>query len=487
MYLYFIFSEFINATMNSTGPFTNTSEITQTAVKVPQTALLAYNIYLTITMALGLPGNILVLLVYSKTETKTSTDWFIIFITIYDFLSSFLNVPVYLTFTTGLWPRFGNAIICKAHMVSSQSVVFSSAFLIGCLALERFNRVCRPMKKQLKETIARNICLSVSAAAFLVSLPCVVFYDNSLGSCNTVQDKLLKTLLIGYYMIALLTFIAVFAILVFSYCKIGIAVAKTVAKVDRHNRPESGETHKEKSNTGKVEDPSIAEDVEIDGLSVVKSKIFPCGRHGPFEDLDSIEDSGYMGENNAKPKTVHMSGSNMPTKSAACINLPERKLSVFGQEENESAFIHTVPTTSESSQNACKTIEVSCIFGGPTSTQQDLSCGNAQKIFKAKKVLMDSCDQNFAQAKTRRNKKHINVRITRITFLICLIFAITWLPPWIRFVMYIFITPKVAQHPTFRTVNLFLRNTYLINTFTNPILYTVLNRRFRHKLKTLFC
>ncbi|MEW8545655.1 MAG: 7 transmembrane receptor [Candidatus Thiodiazotropha sp.] len=471
--------------MNTTG-LTNTSEVTQAAVRIPQVAILVYNIFLTITVALGLPGNFLVLLVYFHTETRTSTDWFIIFITIYDFLSSLLNVPVYLTFTTGLWPRFGNDIICKAHMVISQTVVFSSAFLIGCLALERFHRVCRPTEKQLKDTVTRNICLSVSAAAFIISLPCVVFYDNSLGSCNTAQNKLIRSLLIGYYMIALLTFIAVFAILVFSYCKIGLTIAKSMAKVDRHKQPESGESHKEESNRRKVASPSLAEDIDIDSLSVIKSKRSPRGRLGPFadiEDTESMEDSGYMGENDAKSKTTHMSGPNMPIKSVAGKDVSERRDSVFNHDENHSALKHAVPTTSESSKNISTSFEVSYIVGRSSSAQQDLSTTNA----KANQVQADDGELKLAQAKNWRNKKDRNLRITRITFLICLIFAITWLPPWISFIMYIFITPGVAQHPTFRAVNLFLPNTYLINTFTNPILYTVLNRRFRHKLKRLFC
>ena len=82
-----------------------------------------YNLYLSITLFLGITGNGLVLAVFAKYKASTSTDWFIIFITIFDFISSIFNVPIYLTFTTGHWQTIGNDIFCKVHMFVSQSVV----------------------------------------------------------------------------------------------------------------------------------------------------------------------------------------------------------------------------------------------------------------------------------------------------------------------------------------------------------------------------
>ena len=119
-------------------------------------AILAYNIYLAISMALGSLGNLMVLFVYCKNGIAHTTDWFIIFIGIFDFISSFLNVPVYLTFTTGLWSRFGNDIICKIHMTFGQFTVIASPLLIGGLALERYFKVCRPTTTGLSKDGSRN-------------------------------------------------------------------------------------------------------------------------------------------------------------------------------------------------------------------------------------------------------------------------------------------------------------------------------------------
>ena len=108
---------------------TETPSVNSTSISIPSTQisglLMTYNVYLVVSMVLGILGNLLVLVVYIKNGASRNTDWFIIFITVYDFISSTLNVPVYLTFTTGLWRHYGNDVICKVHMLFSQSTVLS--------------------------------------------------------------------------------------------------------------------------------------------------------------------------------------------------------------------------------------------------------------------------------------------------------------------------------------------------------------------------
>ena len=100
--------------------------------------LAAYNAYLYIVIALGIPGNIIVLTVFIYQRTLNTTEWFILFITLYDLLSSMFNVPVYVSFTNGIWKYYGTEFICQFHMFFSQSVVLSSTFLITGLAIDRY-------------------------------------------------------------------------------------------------------------------------------------------------------------------------------------------------------------------------------------------------------------------------------------------------------------------------------------------------------------
>ena len=77
------------------------------------------------------------------------------------------------------------------------------------------------------------------------------------------------------------------------------------------------------------------------------------------------------------------------------------------------------------------------------------------------------------------------LRTTRIVFLICLIFVLSWLPPWISFINFVLLPPETKLTPTYLTMIMFCRMAYLVNSFTNPILYTVLNRKFRQRLRNV--
>ena len=93
-----------------------------------------------------------------------------------------------------------------------------------------------------------------------------------------------------------------------------------------------------------------------------------------------------------------------------------------------------------------------------------------------------SVDISSLRERTRVRKC---LRTTTIVFLICLIFVLSWLPPWISFINFVLLPPETKLTPTYLTMIMFCRMAYLVNSFTNPILYTVLNRKFRERLRNV--
>jgi hypothetical protein len=86
---------------------------------------------------------------------------------------------------------------------------------------------------------------------------------------------------------------------------------------------------------------------------------------------------------------------------------------------------------------------------------------------------------------TSRQRRTSSQRTTQISFLVCTVFILSWIPPWLCFVL--------ASIPGMRTdINvvkfmLFGRMTYLVNGFSNPIIYTLLNKKFRTRILEIFC
>ena len=199
-------------------------------------AVTVYNVYLSFVIALGVPGNLLVLLVYLKHRRVTSTDWFIIFITLCDFISSTINVPVYLTFTSGAWEQYGSDIICKLHMFLSQSVVLSSTFLICGIAVERYWKVCQASRTKLAPMKSRNICLAISMIAALLSMPTFgLYHNNKYKRCSAKTTGLSDELINVYYIAVLLTFVVAIVILIVSYTMIARVILESERNLKKHD------------------------------------------------------------------------------------------------------------------------------------------------------------------------------------------------------------------------------------------------------------
>ena len=79
------------------------------------------------------------------------------------------------------------------------------------------------------------------------------------------------------------------------------------------------------------------------------------------------------------------------------------------------------------------------------------------------------------------------MKTSQIAFLICFTFCLSWLPPWISFFVFVFLSPMTQLTPVCGSIILFTRLTYLINTFSNPMLYTIMSKSFRAKIRQIVC
>ena len=398
---------------NTTENFNLTSSLVP-SVQISE-IIFAYNLYLIISMVLGLLGNLLVLAVYIKHGAKYNTDWFIVFITVYDFISSFLNVPVYMTFTIDVWRHYGNDIICKIHMVFSQSTVLSSAFLIGGLALERYVKICRPTTR-VTRTFSRNTCIILSVVTFVSSLPVVLFYDNRSGLCRQVTET--ETLMFElhriYYVTFVLVFVILFIVIIFSYFNIALAILRSRANIERHNK---------------------SKDEPKNDIKCKKCvKMICCGNWNKIN-------------KNTATNVYFVDDSTTSTQQTT-------------------TFTQAVYIPSESSTSGNDDLKNGSVDHPAATTGSASALVNVRQVDKT--------------TKARRS-----LRTTRLTFLVCLVFVLSWLPPWAWFAASNFVTPKTTNYQTYMALRLFCPMSFLINTFANPLLYISLNESFREKVKNL--
>lgn len=394
--------------------------------------LYVYNTYLYLMIILGVLGNLLVLVVFIKHHPSTTTDWFILFITTCDFITSFINVPVYVSLTNGLWEHFGNNIICKVHMFISQSLVLSSAFLICGLALDRYIKVCKPMASFSKAK-ALIVCLLISLSTCVLSTPCIVLFEDRQGSCRSVEAE---PSLVAYYLLVFLTFVFSTGVVVFSYTHVTRKIRNSERTIASHNTMKG---------------------------SVNRKKTFHCRKLNKV-----LPNSGCQSENNF---------INGKSNSSNCrINLEENKTATT---EYVNKIFVLRPT-----QNMC----MPGTSNRDTPLNPSLCLDSSTGIFQNSQTLsVEQTNRPTASVSGEqidRRSQIVSLRTTKIAFLVCTLFILTWIPPWASFILSAI--PEMNLNKTAVTFALFGRMTYLINNMTNPILYTWLNRKFRKNIVAIF-
>lgn len=147
-------------------------------------------VYLGIIAGTGIPGNILVCLVYWKASKRSTSRFFIWWLAVIDVISCFVlfleivNVVNQLTYT--------NVWLCKCTIFFTLWPILTSGFALCLISIDRFRRVCRPLQKQISQKMARGMCLLTVVIAFLFSWPSLILfgtYEHSMPDFNNVTSS----------------------------------------------------------------------------------------------------------------------------------------------------------------------------------------------------------------------------------------------------------------------------------------------------------
>ena len=433
---------------------------------------LAYNIYLGLCMTLGLFLNLFVTLVHFRNGAKNSTDWFIVFINIYDFIISTVIVPVHLTKTTGLWQQYGNDVICKLHMSFTHFTIFSSAFLIVGLAMERYFKVCRPARFRLTGRFSRNSCIIMSITTFSFSLPTAFFYDNNSGLCRVVNVGLLQQLHKIYFLINIFVFLALFVTVVFSYSNIAIAILKSKANIGKYSS-----TLTENDNTE---------------MKCVHCIVLLC--------------CGYLNYNNNSNACTSQRPTASASKQSDTSHEPVLRPTASASEQSDISHQPVLRPTASTSKQSDTSHQPVLRPAASASKQRDTSHQPVLRPAASTSKESDTSHQpvfilpgrgtsginrtELTNIKPVSKQAELSKRLKtiRLTFLLCFIFVLSWTPPWVWYVVANFMKSETIPSLTYLACNFFLRRSYLINVVTSPILMISLNESFRKKAKdTIMC
>lgn len=156
----------------SSGPlFDDVSDKYMTSVLLPSL------VYVSFLLLVGIPGNLMVIYVYSLKWRANTSRVFILALGSYDFI----NCVTSLTTEIVLLSRFLNfdfPVWCKVSRFLSASINSGSTFILVAIATDRFLRICKIHKDPISVELARSLVFISVFFAALTSWPVLLLYGS---------------------------------------------------------------------------------------------------------------------------------------------------------------------------------------------------------------------------------------------------------------------------------------------------------------------
>lgn len=133
-------------------------------------SLLPVTVFICLQMAIGFVGNCLILLVYSRAYAQCNFRFFVLFLAVYDLTSCLTTLPgeVYAHFN---YYDYKYNWMCKIKSYFNVFTAWGSAFTLLFLALDRCVKICRPLGPQIRPQLAWKLCSVGIVLSSLVSVP----------------------------------------------------------------------------------------------------------------------------------------------------------------------------------------------------------------------------------------------------------------------------------------------------------------------------
>ncbi|KAH3711422.1 hypothetical protein DPMN_071091 [Dreissena polymorpha] len=205
-------------------------------------------VYLSVVMFFGLIGNILVCFYYGHQTRRSGHAVFICTLALFDLANCALSIPLDFV-DTKFYYTFTNIPLCRFLSFVNHVTVMGSAFTLLAIAVDRFRRICRPLKKQLDLTKCKILCVLSFVLALVYSWPALILYTSievdlraSSGrivkghDCSTTKVKSYKPYIWGFNVVYLITFIIGTGTLAVMYSLVGKAIYQHKRKVLRNSR-----------------------------------------------------------------------------------------------------------------------------------------------------------------------------------------------------------------------------------------------------------
>lgn len=148
----------------------NASVVTHPEIVKERMNRLPLGIFILFLCVVGIVGNSLVLNIFRKIQYDSTYKIFVFILAYFDLSTSFAHL---MKEVEQLWfPSYDTSDIeCRVTYFAAYIVSTTSYCIIFVIAIERYRKICHPLKSQMSVSFAKRICLACFGFACMTGLP----------------------------------------------------------------------------------------------------------------------------------------------------------------------------------------------------------------------------------------------------------------------------------------------------------------------------
>lgn len=137
------------------------------------------SLVLTISMIMiGIPGNVLIIVVYMKRWKKSTSRIFILALAFNDLFNCLFTMPVEIYFISNIY-KTDLPYLCKISRFFTFWTNDGSSLILMGIAVDRLQRICHPFKLQLSISTVKKIVIVSMVASLMVAWPSLFIYGTT--------------------------------------------------------------------------------------------------------------------------------------------------------------------------------------------------------------------------------------------------------------------------------------------------------------------
>jgi hypothetical protein len=191
-------------------------------------------IFILTAFLIGLPGNVLVILVQIRNAKKNVTDWFVTFLAVSDTVVLSVCVPAIAIMYTGAWKKYGSVGWCRLLLFTNYVTLMFSTILVVNTGIDRYIKTMNKHFYTPRKALYSS--LGILLASAIVGAPnLAIGTHNSTGQC--VFNPAFQKIQLGLNIILLVVEFVSFLATTFIYTRIVLTIKRSMKVV--HHAPQS--------------------------------------------------------------------------------------------------------------------------------------------------------------------------------------------------------------------------------------------------------